>query len=121
MLLVMLAAGGILFFVGPLLPNPREQEAHRRIEFLEIGKKVKACIASLTNHVPQSVEELHKEGVISDEDLRFIQVHRIVYTPPASTATQERVLLTMPWSSKVFYRFQLDGNVTADRGRKDVK
>jgi len=115
-LLVLVVVGYGLFLLWPLLTNPREKQARQRIEFLEIGRKIKAYTISESNSTPRSLEELYTNGVLSAQDMQFVQSHHVAYLPAFSTSSVERVLLIMPVGSGVLYRYHLDGNVTRGRG-----
>lgn len=91
---------------------------HRVATFLQLGKRVSQQMRE-THEIPQSIEGLRAVGWLQDSDWQFITQNAIIYVAPRTNASDETVILRMPYEPHAehhtVFAIHLNGHMDKER------
>ena|SRR2546427_8162121 len=99
---------GLYFALTFLSLQRHEARVQREANFHQIGQKVASKIRD-AQQVPKTAGDLWGTGWLSISDWKFIEQNRVVYVPSVTNASEEEIILRMPYSRGLNLVIQRDG------------
>ena len=105
-----------ILFGKAVFQDRRKTRALQEAGIYEVGRKMRAYIASVTNKTGNSFEDLVGSGYLSASDVAFLKKNNARFTYGTKS---NQVILSMPSADGRQYRYRFDGTLSIQKGKQE--